>query len=114
MAAFQEPDRAASLHPYEPTVKEPSRAQEKAAADAESPKAADVPRMPENMPRVEKNGQLCLFRAEFAEFLQKVGKKAKKWRFMQKILTKRYKMYDFPHFLRRKQKIRSFLLETIA
>lgn len=48
-------------YPYEPTVKAPSRAPAEAAADAESPKAADVPRMPENKPRVEKNGQLCLF-----------------------------------------------------
>lgn len=48
-------------YPYEPTVKAPSRAQEKAPADAESLKAADVPRMPEIMPRVEKNGQFCLF-----------------------------------------------------
>lgn len=48
-------------YPYEPTVKAPSRAPAEAAADAESPKAADLPKMPENMPRVEKNGQLCLF-----------------------------------------------------
>jgi hypothetical protein len=48
-------------YPYEPTVKAPSRAQEKAPADAESPKAADVPKMLEIMPRSEKNGQLCLF-----------------------------------------------------
>lgn len=48
-------------YPYEPTVKAPSRAPAEAAADAESPKAADLPRMPENMPRSEKNGQLCLF-----------------------------------------------------
>ena len=48
-------------YPYEPTVKAPSMAPAEAAADAESPKAADVPRMPENKPRVEKNGQLCLF-----------------------------------------------------
>lgn len=48
-------------YPYEATVKAPSRAQEKAPADAESPKAADVPRMPEIMPKVEKNGQICLF-----------------------------------------------------
>lgn len=48
-------------YPYEPTVKASSRAQEKAPADAESPKAADVQRMPENKPRSEKNGQLCLF-----------------------------------------------------
>ena len=48
-------------YPYEPTVKEPSRAPAEAAADAESPKAADVPRMPKNKPRSEKNGQLCLF-----------------------------------------------------
>lgn len=46
---------------YEPTVKAPSRAPAEAAADAESPKAADVPKMHENMPRSEKNGQLCLF-----------------------------------------------------
>lgn len=46
---------------YEPTVKEPSRAQEKAPADAESPKAADVPRMPEIIPKCDENGQLCLF-----------------------------------------------------
>jgi len=33
-------------------------------------------------------------------FCKKVGKKkAEKWRFMQKNLTKPYKMYDFPHFL---------------
>ena len=48
-------------YPYEPTVKAPSMAPAEAPADAESPKAADVPRMPENKPRVEKNGQLCLF-----------------------------------------------------
>ena len=48
-------------YPYEPTVKAPSRAPAEAAADAESPKAADVPRMPEIKPRVEGNGQLCLF-----------------------------------------------------
>ena len=48
-------------YPYEPTVKAPSRAPAEAPADAESPKAADVPRMPENKPRVEENGQLCLF-----------------------------------------------------
>jgi hypothetical protein len=38
--------------------------------------------------------------------LQKVGKKAEKWRFYAKILTKQYKMYDFPHFFQCKQKIR--------
>lgn len=48
-------------YPYEPTVKAPSMAPAEAAADAESPKAADVPRMPEIKPRVEENGQLCLF-----------------------------------------------------
>jgi len=48
-------------YPYDPTVKEPSRAPAEAAADVESPKAADLPKMPENMPRREKNGQLCLF-----------------------------------------------------
>ena len=48
-------------YPYEPTVKAPSMAPAEAAADAESTKAADVPRMPEKKPRVEKNGQLCLF-----------------------------------------------------
>lgn len=48
-------------YPYEPTVKAPSMDQENAPADAESPKAADVPRLPEKKPRVEKNGQLCLF-----------------------------------------------------
>ena len=48
-------------YPYEPTVKAPSRAPAEDAADAESPKAADVPRMPEIMPKVEKNGQICLF-----------------------------------------------------
>ena len=48
-------------YPYDPTVKEPSRAPAEAAADVESPKAADLPKMPENMPRSEKNGQLCLF-----------------------------------------------------
>lgn len=47
-------------------------------------------------PKYDENGHF--FRAEFAEFLQKVGKKAEKWRFMQKIITKPYKMYDFPHF----------------
>lgn len=31
-------------------------------------------------------------------FCKKVGKKAEKWRFMQKILTKLYKMYDFLNF----------------
>jgi len=48
-------------YPYEPTVKAPSRAPAEAAADAESPKAADAPRMHENKPKSEKNGQLCLF-----------------------------------------------------
>lgn len=48
-------------YPYEPTVKAPSRAPAEAPADAQSPKAADVPRMPEIMPKVEKNGQICLF-----------------------------------------------------
>lgn len=48
-------------YPYEPTVNAPSRAPAEAAADAESQKAADVPRMPEIKPRSEKNGQLCLF-----------------------------------------------------
>lgn len=48
-------------YPYEPTVKAPSRAQSEAAADAGNPKAADLPGKPENKPRIEKNGQLCLF-----------------------------------------------------
>jgi len=48
-------------YPYEPTVKAPSRAQAEAAADAGCPKAEEMPRMPENKPRIEKNGQLCLF-----------------------------------------------------
>ena len=48
-------------YPYEATVNESSRAQEKASAEPEAPKAADVPRMPEIKPRVEENGQLCLF-----------------------------------------------------
>jgi hypothetical protein len=41
-------------YPYEPTVKAPSRAQAEAAADAGSPKAEEMPRMPENKPRIEK------------------------------------------------------------
>lgn len=48
-------------YPYEPTVKAPSMAQAEAAADAGSPNAADLPGKPENKPRNEKNGQLCLF-----------------------------------------------------
>lgn len=48
-------------YPYEPTVKAPSMAQSEAAADAGNPKAADLPGKPENKPRIEKNGQLCLF-----------------------------------------------------
>lgn len=63
-------------YPYEPTVKAPSRAPAEAAADSESPKAADVPSMPEKKPRVEKNGQLCLFYGHFCEKSAKIDIKS--------------------------------------
>lgn len=46
---------------YEPTVKAPSRAQEKAPAEPEAPRPSLASEEPENMPRSEKNGQFCLF-----------------------------------------------------
>ena len=48
-------------YPYEATVKEPSRAQEKAPAEPEAPKPSLASEGPGNSPKCEKNGQFCLF-----------------------------------------------------
>ena len=48
-------------YPYEATVKEPSRAQEKAPAEPEAPKPSIASEKPGNAPKCEKNGQFCLF-----------------------------------------------------
>ena len=48
-------------YPYEATVKEPSRAQEKAPAEPEAPKPSLASEEPRNAPKCEKNGQFCLF-----------------------------------------------------
>lgn len=48
-------------YPYEATVKEPSRAQEKAPAEPEAPKPSIASEEPRTPPKCEKNGQFCLF-----------------------------------------------------